>query len=172
MIPETAETQTEAAQEQPSRPVSLRIIVLGVLTLVLAVLIATQVIGVLYAIVFPPAPPVPENSTLTSHIGSDYGVDTWLYTSQQSPCDVLNYYVTQGGQCRLSPGVCESNTTESTGSRSAQHVARCIGTTSFSLFALRWQAVIASGGSADVATEFRLEREIFWSGSVPPLIEP
>lgn len=163
----------EAASSREGRPVSLKLILIGVLALVLAILIATQVIGVLYAIIFPPPPPVPADSTLTSHASSDYGVDEWLYTSKQDSCIVLDYYIAQGGVCRRSPGVCgQSTETETGGSGSNQHIARCVGITDFSIFALRWQAVIASTTRADAPTEFRLEREIFWSGGVPPLLEP
>jgi hypothetical protein len=152
-----------------------RIIVLGVVALVLAVIIGTQVLGVLYVIVFPPGPPLPGDVTLVSHVNTDYGVDEWLYDSRQSTCEVLTYYTNSGGKCRITPLQCgdQTDAADSTGwTAPGQHIARCVGESKVSIFAMRWQAIVATGPSRDMPTEFRIVREIFWTGQIPPMTTP
>jgi hypothetical protein len=165
----------DTAPEDEGRGVPWKVIVLGLIALVLAVVIGTQVIGVLFVILFPPAPPLPANVTLVSHTNTDYGVDEWLYTSSQNVCDVLIFYMENGGQCRIAPLQCGDNRTDDeslTGADSSgQHIARCVSETTASIFAMRWQVVIATGSTPDVWAQFRLQREIFWSGQVPPMPE-
>lgn len=164
------DAETDALEK---RTVPWKIIVLGIIALVLAVVIATQVLGVLYVIIFPPAPPLPGDLTLVSHTNVDYGVDEWLYMSRQNSCDVLMFYIANGGECRIAPLQCSETLTTDPGmtgsGRGGQHVARCIGETTASIFAMRWQAIIATGPNAENATTFRLIREVFWSGQIPPL---
>lgn len=172
---ELAEDQGRIVESQP-RTIPWRIIVLGVIALVLAVIIATQVLGVLYVIVFPPGPPLPGDISLMSHTSQDYGVDDWLYDSRQSACNVLTFYVNSGGECRIAPAQCaddDETSGESDLSSFAvpalnQHVARCSGESKISIFAMRWQVIIATGPSPDVPTRFRITREIYWTGQVPP----
>jgi hypothetical protein len=47
-------------------------------------------------------------------------------------------------------------------------VASCSADTKFSIFAMRWQAIITAGYSADGQTRLEISREISWSGSLPP----
>jgi hypothetical protein len=171
--PEPENDEEQASADPHQRTVPWRIIVLGAVVLILAVIIGTQVLGVLYVIVFPPAPPLPGDVTLLSHTNTDYGVDEWLYDSRQSTCDVLTYYVNSGGECRIAPFECgdtKSDNPDITGANNpGQNIARCVGESKISIFAMRWQAIIATGPSNDVPTEFRITREIFWSGEVPPI---
>jgi hypothetical protein len=158
-----------------SRRVPIKIIVMGLIAIVFAVVIGSQVISILYAIFFPPAPPVPDQSTLVSHSSKDYGVDDWYYSSKQSACDVYHYYESQDGQCRVAPIACDANETQSATkdvNGVGQNVARCVGTQNFSIFALRWEVVIATGAASSLETEFRLNREIYWTGAVPPSNPP
>ena len=174
--PEPENEEEQVTSDPQQRTVPWRIIVLAAVALLLAVVIGTQVLGVLYVIVFPPAPPLPGDVTLMSHINTDYGVDEWLYDSRQSACDVLTYYVNSGGACRMAPFQCSDTRTDdpsTTGSTTpGQNVARCVGESKVSIFAMRWQAIIATGPSADVPTEFRIVREIYWTGQVPPMPKP
>jgi hypothetical protein len=90
---------------------------------------------------------------------------------------VLTYFINSGGQCRIAPEQCKDENKESGDSSSSsvavsvlgQHIARCIGESKISIFAMRWQAIIATGPSPDVPTEFRITREIYWTGQVPPM---
>ncbi len=165
----------EAEALPNNRRIPTKVIVMGLIAIVFAIVIGSQVIGVLYAIFFPPAAPIPEQVTLVSHTGGDYGVDDWLFSSNQTPCEVLRFYQTKAAECRVAPVWCDTSTsaTPPEGSKtSSQNVARCIGTQIFSIFALRWETVIATGSTPDQITQFRLNREIFWTGAVPPYNPP
>jgi hypothetical protein len=167
---DNSDVEVEALEK---RTVPWKMIILGIVALVLALVIATQVLGVLYVIIFPPAPPLPGDVTLVSHTNVDYGVDEWLYLSHQKSCDVLVFYTANGGICRIAPLQCEDNSTKDPaitgGNTTGQHVSRCIGETTASIFAMRWQVIIATGPDAETPTQFRLIREVFWSGQIPPL---
>jgi hypothetical protein len=81
------------------------------------------------------------------------------------------------GECRIAPLQCDADaptddTTFSSAGEPNQHIARCVGETKASIFAMRWQAIIATGPSSDVPTQFRLTREVYWIGQIPPLVQP
>lgn len=153
--------------------VPVRVLLIGVFALLCAIVIGTQVIGVLYAIFFPPAAPLPASAELISHASEALGVDDWLYRSNQPVCEVVQFYVDSGGDCRVVPGWCgtqsESGVTDPGANTPNQNVARCSADVKFSIFALRWQAVIATGSNPTNASQFRLNREIFWTGAAPPI---
>lgn len=155
------------------RPVPLKLIFAGIGALVFAVFVGTQVIGVLVAIFFPPLPPLPGNLTVASHTVGDYGVDEWLYESPASACDIVRFYQDQQGVCSIAPLWCGDVRTDDPAlsgvNTPGQHVARCQGEIRFSVFAMRWQAIISTADTPEYETEFRVAREIFWTGSVPPL---
>lgn len=168
-------TQNEAEALPEGRRVPVKVIVMGLIAIVFAIVTGSQVIGVLYAIFFPPAAPLPDKVTLVSHTSKDYGTDDWLYTSSQTACDVVRFYESKEAECRVAPVWCADETSQITSDGSStggQNVARCIGTQNFSIFALRWEVVIATGSSKDQLTQFRLNREIFWTGAVPPYNPP
>ncbi len=168
--PTDVETVTKAEPLPETRRVPTKIIVMGLVAIVFALVIGSQVIGVLYAIFFPPAAPVPDQATLVSHTSKDYGVDDWLYTSNQTPCEVVRFYQSNDAQCRVAPVWCDTGAaTAPEGLKtSGQNVARCIGIQNFSIFALRWEVIVATGTTADQPSQFRLNREIYWTGAVPP----
>jgi hypothetical protein len=147
-------------------------LLVGIFALALAVFIATQVIGVLYAIVFPPAPPLPDKTTVISHKNIAYGVDDWEYGTDQDACRVVQFYAEKGGACRAAPFQCAPNPSPDDltpgQNTEGQHVARCVGQTQFSVFAMRWEAIIAANYQAQGKTHFRLTREVYWTGAVPP----
>ena len=162
-----------------ARPVPRKLIVIGLLALVFAAFVGTQVLGVLMAILLPPPPPTPPNLIEATHSSAAYGVDEWLYETTASPCEVVRFYQEQEqsqpdeGTCSIAPLWCgddrSSDQSLSGAQTEGQHVARCQGITRFSLFAMRWQAIISTADTPDYQTEFRLVREIFWTGDVPPL---
>jgi hypothetical protein len=163
-------SDTPPVAAPPASGVPLKVILLGILAVLLAVFIGTQVLGVLYTILFPPAPPLPANTTQISHQNLDYGVDDWEYGTDQSGCDVVTFYMDKGGVCRAAPFACGGQLSlgDNSGDGSAEHVARCVGETHVSLFAMRWEAIIATGYSSGGKTHFRLTREMYWTGAVPP----
>ncbi len=162
-------SDAHASSEVPaaSRRLPWRLLILGTAVLAMAIFIATQVIGILFAIVLPPAPPVPPNSTVMEHSSAAHGVDDWLYGSTTSACDVVRYFVASGGECRIAPLTCGTEQQLDV-DREGQHVARCTGESYFSIFAMRWDVSIATGYRENGQTHFRLTREIFWTGAIPP----
>lgn len=152
--------------------IPVRLLVLGIITVGLAVIIGSQVIGVLYSILFPPLPPLPSSLAEISHDNPTYGADDWLYNAADKPCQVVAFYQSQGGDCRVAPLWCgderEADSTQSGLDSRHQNVARCTGNVSFSIFNMRWQATIATGDSPRYPTLFRLNRVVFWGGGNVP----
>ena len=143
----------------------LTALILGIAGLLLAVYIGSQVLGILVAILFPPDPPLAGGAALVSHTSSEHGLDDWVYTIAQNPCDVLVFYQEVGAECDVVPASCaEAGTRQFSPNQS---LARCSGVMSFSIFAMRWDAGISSGQQSD-QTDLHLSREIFWTGAVPP----
>ncbi len=141
-----------------------RVALLGLAALALALVIGTQVIGVLYSIIAPPRPPLPPDVIPISHTSLDYGVDDWLYGTDQTPCDLIRFYEDNDTDCYVAADTCGVETASAAG----EHITQCVGTRYFSLFAMRWKVIIAAGYQTDGATHFRLTREIYWTGSIPP----
>lgn len=157
-----------------SRSVPIRIIILGAVVVVFGLVIGSQVIGVLYAIFFPPAAPLPEQITLISHTSADYGTDDWLYSSTIEACDIVRFYQENNAQCRIAPLWCnaEDQSSAAIPSERNQNIGRCEATQTFSIFALRYEVVVATGSTRDEVSQFRLNREIYWTGAVPPYNPP
>lgn len=154
--------------ESARRAVPWRVLVSAGAALLLALLIGAQVIGVLYAIAFPPSPPVPDDVTLVSHVNPAYGVDDWVYSSTKDPCSLAVFYEAAGASCEISPLWCDG-VEYTTVYRANQYVARCYGGNTFSIFVMHWQVVIASGSDSSSPSEFRLRREISWVGASAPV---
>jgi len=169
-LPEHEDTLEELDEE--SRPIPLKLLIFASAVVILACVIGVPVIGVFYTIVFPPAPTVPDGAVEISHTSTDYGVDDWLYITSQPACEVVEYFVDQGAQCRFAPNCDQpANPDSSPNAENANvSVARCIGEKQVSIFEMRWQVVVAV--NENLRTEFRLQREVFWTGSAPPLQQP
>lgn len=142
--------------------------------LLVFLVIGFQAFGILYSIVFPPMPPLPENMIEVRYTAVDHGVDEWLYQTDQSACDVVQYYQDVGGVCYFpSEGCISKPADEIRFSSSGVHVATCIGTEQFNMFVYRWEANIADSYQADAGgTKFTVLREVFWTGAVPPRLDP
>lgn len=147
------------------------LLIIGGVALILLFYLSTQVIGVLYAMVFPPQPPIPNNVREISHENQDYGVDKWLYASDEAACDVLKFYQNLTDSCVIAPGRCGADS-EIDIHTPGQHIARCTGNQTFSIFAMRWWVNIATGSLSTAttdSTEFSVEREVYWTGTLPQL---
>lgn len=142
-------------------------IALAAILVAIAAVIAVQVLGVLYAVLFPPAPPMLEGLTVSTHTSPSYGVDDWLYGSPDDACRVARFYQSNGAQCTIAPQTCESGEFTSEVPRPGTSVARCVGDMQWSIFAQRYYVNIAGGYEAPMPTRIRLEREIFWTGMLP-----
>jgi hypothetical protein len=170
--PSLEEPDAVIPSEDEQRPFPLKWILLSLVILGGACIIGFQIIGVLYVIVFPPTPPVPDGAVEVSHVNTDYGVDQWVYLTTEPACDVLRFYLNEGVQCRLAPNcdVAPATGAAPNTENTSQVVARCAAEEQASIFAMRWQLIIAI--SPSLRTEFRLEREVFWTGAAPPLQQP
>ncbi|GIK29629.1 MAG: hypothetical protein IT298_10600 [Chloroflexi bacterium] len=142
-------------------------IALAVILIALAVLIGTQILGVLYGLLFPPSPPLPDSFTLLQSTSPSYGVDDWLYASSEDACRVARDFERAGASCTIAPGICNSGFVQMEEPRAGSNVARCTGEFHWSIFAQRYYANIAAGYGDDQPTRVRIEREIFWTGVIP-----
>lgn len=165
LVNESMKDQVGEAPPEHRRP-PIGILLLLAFGVVLGVYVGTNVIGVLYGIVSPPLPPVPDGLTEAAHTSDAYGADVWTYTADRDPCDYAGIYQNLGtcvyaplqcGQMREVPG-------SSAGALSA--VARCSGGQKFSIFNMKWWALIERNND-DGSTKIELEREVFWIGTGP-----
>lgn len=165
--PELPASPSSPAPVGPSR-FSLRLLLIAVLAVGLALYIGSQVIGVLFSIVMPPQPPRPADVEQIEHTSASYGVDEWIYAVNQDACAVAAYYQAQGASCSIAPEICSGESMSRDAYTVGENVAQCSGEMKFSIFAMKWNAVIAAGYREGLPTRFRLSREIFWSGEIPP----
>ncbi|RMG86510.1 MAG: hypothetical protein D6712_07350 [Chloroflexi bacterium] len=151
----------------PQRRLPWGYLTFGILGLAVGIYVLTQVLGVLYGIVFPPTPPLPDvDLTELRHESDSYGVDEWLYGTQADACRVLRYYQSQGATCTYNQDVCAQ--IDFSAETPGQNVGRCVGEDEFSIFAMRWEVNIAGGYVQELPTQFSLKREVFWTGAIPP----
>jgi hypothetical protein len=147
-------------EENNTRPVPLRILFMGLVAVLLALVIGTQVIPVLFSVFFPPQPPIPDNATLVSHTSEDRGADQWVYRASQSACDAVKFFQGHGGICQIAS---ECNPLPESALLTTR-ISSCTGQITYSAFAMRWQAEITPDGDQ---SEINLSRQVFWSGVVP-----
>lgn len=158
---------TGSPEAKPANRRAWGAIALAVILVGLAAVIAVQVLGVLYAVLFPLAPPTLDGFTVSTHTSPSYGVDDWLYGSPDDPCRVARFYESMGAECTIAPQTCESGQFTSEAPRPGTSVARCVGDLQWSIFAQRYHVNIAGGYADPMPSRIRLEREIFWTGVLP-----
>lgn len=165
----TTNNGTPDAPAAVAKSVSLRALLWSVLAFVLAVFIATQVIGVLYAVLFPPSGPgLPLGITQLSHRSEAPGVDYWVYGTEQNACELLSFFAAQGGTCQNAPFTCGgTDGLVMAQSSPGQQVGRCTGEMRFSIFTLRWRVGISTFHYTGGTTHFSVLREVFWLGVRP-----
>jgi hypothetical protein len=140
------------------------VVLLAMVALALGAYVALQVIGVLYGIAAPPLPPLPAERREISHLNRAYGVDTWMFSLNSEACDTLAFYQQAGAQCAIAPLQC-------TGSGQPREefqvdntlVARCNGSTDFSIFTMSWSIFIARPVGAPQTTQLEVSREVYWT---------
>lgn len=147
---------------QPSRRRSIFFIILAFVLVLLALYVATQVVSVLFGIIMPPAPPLPSGVNETSHESTDYGVDSWAYSTSTEACEVVQFYEANGGICLVAPGQCGREGTEQV---SSPTMGQCVGSVPFSIFHMQWSAELFRSGES--GTRIELSREVFWIGTGP-----
>lgn len=146
---------------------SLLLVVVSLVLVAVALFVASQIIGVLWALVFPALPPVPPGVTELEYEAEVYGVDSWLYGTSDDACTIVTYYEEAGGNCRVAPGICEEDAERIDPRSRGENAGRCTGRTEFSLFQMSWEANIATGYEGEHSTHFRVSREVFWIGTIP-----
>lgn len=137
----------------------------GLAALVFIAVTGPRLVGILFAIISPPEPPVPEGVRLLGYSRQAWGTDIWDFDTQADLCDVTAFYVEQGGVCPILPPRCAP---ESETGQSADFVAVCTGDMEFSIFALRWRFEVPLRSAPGPRVRFSLGREIFWTGDLPP----
>jgi hypothetical protein len=145
-------------------------LVLLLVGVIAAFFFSVRIFGVLYAVVFPPSPPLPAGAREISHDGGSYGVGEWVYGSDDDACAVIAYYEAEGGLCVMTPGVCGESGFEYSGP-GTQTAGQCSGYVDFSIFSMTWEAIISGGYDDGDQTRIQLQREVLWTGS-PPEITP
>jgi hypothetical protein len=140
------------------------LLALGIL--IVGVIVVAQFIPIMYAILFPPSPPVPETALELSTDSTAYGVDTTVYMLPDDACRLARYYQSQGASCTIAPQVCSSGSVDTGEAVSTTQIARCGADVPFSIFSMRYRAEISAGYPTEgYPTRLRLEREIFWTGT-------
>lgn len=169
----------ETEQTSPPRRRGLLPLLAAVVLVGIALFVASQFIGVLYALVFPANAPVPQNVTELEHTSEAYGVDQWLYSTSEDACVMVRFFENNGGVCNVAPGMCSGGFISTGPFSPATNVAQCSGDVMFSIFAMRWRSNIATGYRDGEPTRFQLGREVYWTGTLPsmeleeePLSEP
>lgn len=163
-------SDSSSSRPQPA-PLSRRgllPLILAVVAVSLAIFVGTQVVGIFYSILFPPMPPTQDDFVELEYTNEAHGVDSWQYATAQDACSLTRYYEAQGGACVYAPDRCEEGFIDAASVFPGDNVARCTGEMQFSIFALKWEATIATGYRDDNPTRFKLSREVFWTGEVPP----
>jgi hypothetical protein len=145
MTPAPEPPAQATAVAAPRRVPALAIMLL-IATVALAIYIGTNVLGVLFAVVSPPTPPLPSGMDLVSYDSESYGVDLWKYTSAGDACAVVQYIQDNGGVCQVAP-------------------AQCSRDGDFSIFNMQWWALVMR--LPNRLTQLELHREVFWIGTGP-----
>lgn len=166
------QTQQSDLPEDSRRSVPLTILGLGILGLVVAILVGTQALPVLYAMLFPPQPPVPQSAQEISKQAVGDGLDRWNYLVDDQACNTLQFYHDLNAQCTVSPDWCGGGTsTDLTNvpNLPRQRIAECTSDKTYAVFAMRWQAVIYTADTeSDRKTRIEMSRQVYWGGVLPP----
>ena len=156
------------AEDSVSRRSLLPAALIGVLLLAAVIALSSEALGILYAILLPPTPPLPTGAMLTRHDSEAYGVDAWRYTLAQDTCELVTYFESNGGTCQTAPLRCAPDANASVPPADGERrAARCYGTVTFSQFTMRWQAALSDTSDLSAPTILDLTREVFWLGRAP-----
>lgn len=149
------------------QPASFGVLVLAFVAVVLAGILGVQLLSVLYAVLSPPMPPLPNGARELSYTEKHYGVDEWLYSVGDDACDVAIFYAQASPMACPIPPFCATNSVVN-GLEKGMNVSRCGGDVAFSSFVMSWRVVVGVDETDANKTVLRLSREVFWGGAVPP----
>ncbi|HVO43523.1 MAG TPA: hypothetical protein VMT34_12910 [Aggregatilineales bacterium] len=131
------------------------------LALVCAIAIGVRVLPTLAPLVFPPAAPLPAGVTDTPilHENKGWGLDEFVYATNQDACTVVTYYQNRIGGCNFDAGSnCKGAGMDQSGRE--HNVGRCIGEDTIGTYQVTWTAYVATGYTTDGQTRIRIVREI------------
>lgn len=129
---------------------------------ILALLIALTVLQPLLSLVFPtnPEPPLPSDAALLEEVPNPrLSYSESLYGSAMGGCDMVNFYMQEGGTCVIAPFSCSGNPTDGYVNRYAgtvTSIATCTGKQKDLLNSFSWEVYISSGYLDEYETRFRL----------------
>jgi hypothetical protein len=152
------------------QPFSLGALAFAFVVVALAGALGVQLLSVLYAVLFPPLPPLPSDTRELSYTQKHYGVDEWLYSIHEDACEVAVFYAQASPLTCPVPPFCAANSVVS-GLDKGMNVSRCGGELAFSAFVMSWNVIIGVDESDANKTVLRLSREVFWGGVVPPAFD-
>ncbi|MDZ4671218.1 MAG: hypothetical protein SH821_10135 [Phototrophicales bacterium] len=164
MTDETPVSSTLSEEHEGVFPLWL-VMILGI-GVVACAIFSIPIFGSLYGIVFPPAPPLPDFSSQTEKTVIDHGVEETRYTSSLNPCQVVQFYINEGGVCEVLWDVCIGDQF-TTRNRSFIPFGMCTGTTSAGAFGIRWTVDIDLLYPPD-QTVFVVSHEVLWGGMPRP----
>lgn len=133
-------------------------IAFGILTVLLAFIIIRAVAAPLWDLLFvgDPEVPVPPGARLESEIEDpSYASHEWLYQTQLSGCEVADYYVEQGADCRRSPFACSADNVQIE-REGFFEVAICTYSEDNQVGGYSWEIRITSGFEEPAPTRFRV----------------
>jgi hypothetical protein len=166
MMEQTTVTAAESTEVSVRRRPARWLLPVALLAFVLALVAASQIIGVLYGMINPPLPPLPPDVTQQAHSSEVYGVDAWAYRAALLPQELHLFYVTSGASCTTAPfPPTESEALYQQFPDAGMLYAVCEGEIPFSRFAMRWRALISVYQPGEADTRLDLVRQIDWFGS-------
>ena len=153
-------------------PIPWVALALALVALVVVAVFGPRLIGILFAVMAPPEPPVPGGVRLLAYNRQVYGVDRWTYDIDQDVCQLVTFYQDQGGQCPVMPPRCLTEGQDASSlQQSNDYVAVCSGETKFSIFAMRWRFTVPVKSIGSSRVQFDLNRGVSWTGDLPPVTE-
>ena len=138
----------------------------ALLAFVFALYAASQIVGVLYALIKPPLPPLLAGANEIAHTSEVYGLDTWAYRVPMLAEDARSFYESQGGECTTAPFSPEQALLLGDQFPDAGTAyAFCEGTQLFSRFTMHWQVLVSYYDLAAADVRLDVARQIDWFGT-------
>jgi hypothetical protein len=135
----------------------------GGLALVFMLLMGPRILTVLTGLLDPPLPPLPAQVTELAHLSAAHGADRWEYSSPGDVCQLVAFYRPLADSCPVLPPDCGG-----TNEPDPDFQAYCTGSSTFSVFSMRWRMRVPLRSVAQNPLRFELERSVSWDASLPP----
>ena len=161
----TPEEQDDAQETvQPSRRRAL-IWVIVLLGMIGIVLFSLPFINILFTIINPPLPPLPNVARIElSRENYNYGVDEFVFQTSAEPCSIITFYQELGAVCRVTLNQCGNVSELGEELSGNQLLARCEGTLNVSQFSMDWWVLISRSPTDNAVAQLNVWREMNWLG--------